>query len=71
MKVTQSTTKTSRAENFTRSAKAPTISAGVMQANVIWKAMKEYSGSQTPFEKVGTSVVGSTPARKTFEKPPI
>jgi hypothetical protein len=23
--------------NFTRSAKAPTISAGVMQAKVIWK----------------------------------
>ena len=28
-----------RAENFMRSAKAPTIRAGVMQANVIWKPM--------------------------------
>ena len=44
MKVTQSTTKRSSAENFIRSAKAPTISAGVMQAKVIWKAMKMYSG---------------------------
>ena len=30
--------------NFTRSAKAPTISAGVMQAKVIWKITKTYSG---------------------------
>jgi hypothetical protein len=30
--------------NFTRSANAPTISAGVMHANVIWKMMKTYSG---------------------------
>ena len=27
------------AENFMRSAKAPTISAGVMIANVIWNIM--------------------------------
>ena len=39
MKVTHSTTKTISAEKRTRSAKAPMISAGVMQAKVIWKAM--------------------------------
>ena len=32
------------AENFMRSAKAPQISAGVMIANVIWKAMYTDSG---------------------------
>ncbi len=31
-------------QNFTRSAKAPTISAGVMQAKVIWKQTNAYSG---------------------------
>jgi hypothetical protein len=61
---------TSSDENFIRSAKAPTISAGVMQAKVIWKAMKVYSGSQIPLVKVGTSVVASTPARNILEKPP-
>ena len=40
------------AENFIRSAKPPTISAGVMQAKVIWKQMKMYSGITTPSEKV-------------------
>jgi hypothetical protein len=35
-----------------RSAKAPTISAVVMQANVIWKQMKTYSGIATPTENV-------------------
>ena len=34
----------SMAENFMRSAKAPTISAGVMMAKVIWKVMKTLSG---------------------------
>ena len=28
------------AENFMRSAMAPTISAGVMMANIIWNNMK-------------------------------
>ncbi len=32
------------AENFMRSAKAPTISAGVMMAKVIWKVMNTDSG---------------------------
>ena len=35
MKVTQSRMKTISDENLMRSAKAPTISAGVMQAKVI------------------------------------
>ncbi len=34
----------SMAENFMRSAKAPTISAGVMMAKVIWKVMNTVSG---------------------------
>ncbi len=48
----------SSAENFMRSAKAPTISAGVMMAKVIWKVMKTLSGiaavrlsTVTPFRK--------------------
>ena len=34
----------STAENFMRSAKAPTISAGVMMAKVIWKAANSVAG---------------------------
>ena len=41
-----------------RSANAPTISAGVMQAKVIWKTTKTISGMKTPCEKVATMVVG-------------
>jgi hypothetical protein len=37
--------KISIAENFIRSAKAPTISAGVMMAKVIWKVMNTASGN--------------------------
>ncbi len=44
MKITHSVMKTSMLENFMRSAKAPTISAGVMIAKVIWKVMKTLSG---------------------------
>jgi hypothetical protein len=42
---------TSIAENFIRSTKAPTISAGVMIANVIWNIMNTDSGMT--FEKNG------------------
>ncbi len=56
--------------NFTRSANAPTISAGVMQAKVIWKITKTYSGRYTPFEKVAAKVPGLTPARKALSSPP-
>ena len=36
--------KTISGQNLMRSAKAPMISAGVMQAKVIWKITKVYSG---------------------------
>ena len=39
MKVTHSGMNSATAENFMRSAKAPTISAGVIAAKVIWKQM--------------------------------
>jgi hypothetical protein len=39
MNVTHSVMNSSRAENFMRSAMPPTMSAAVMQANVIWKLM--------------------------------
>ena len=42
--VSHATTKIISAENFTRSAKAPTISAGVIIANVIWNTTNENSG---------------------------
>ncbi len=48
----QITVKISTAENFMRSAKAPTISAQVMPANVAWKAMKTISGMTTPLLNV-------------------
>src|SRR5688500_11762582 len=38
------TMKTRIAENFMRSAKAPTIKQGVIAANVIWNAAYRYSG---------------------------
>ena len=40
--------KSSTAENLMRSAMAPTISAGVMAAKVIWKMTKVSSGMTTP-----------------------
>ncbi len=42
--VSHRTTKMMSGQNLMRSANAPTISAGVMQAKVIWKTMKAYSG---------------------------
>ncbi len=44
MNVDQSTTKSRKAENFMRSATAPTISAGVMMANISWNTMNVCSG---------------------------
>ena len=52
------------AENFIRSAKPPTISAGVMQAKVIWKATKTYSGITTPSVKVAAIESGVTPGEE-------
>ncbi len=45
------------AENFMRSAKAPTISAGVMIAKVIWKVMKTDSGIVPASEWALSSVI--------------
>ena len=39
MKISHSGMNSATAENFMRSAKAPTISAGVIAAKVIWKQM--------------------------------
>src|SRR5262249_52471252 len=58
------------AENFMRSANPPTISAGVMQAKVIWKQMYTSSGITTPLENVATLDSGVTPMRKTLDSPP-
>ena len=51
------------AENFMRSAKAPTISAGVMMANVNWNIWKTDSGIVP--ERVSTS----TPDRNSLPEP--
>ena len=60
--------KISIAENFIRSAKAPTISAGVMMAKVIWKVMNTASGNSAVAE---VRPDGVTPLRKALEKPPM
>ncbi|MNU03230.1 hypothetical protein D3C72_2471800 [compost metagenome] len=52
-----------------RSAKAPTIRAGVMAAKVIWNSMKMYSG-MTASEKVAAVESIDTPDRKSFAVPP-
>ena len=51
------------AENFIRSANAPTMSAGVMMANVSWNIWKTDSGM------VPHSVSTSTPERNSLPKP--
>ena len=43
--VSQSRVNTSNDENFIRSAMAPTISAGVMMAKVIWNITNTLSGT--------------------------
>src|SRR5690606_37893934 len=68
--VTHRATNSSSAENFMRSAKPPTISAGVMQAKVIWKQTNTSSGITTPLEKVPVVASGPTPQRNALEKPP-
>ena len=67
---------TSTALNFTRSAKAPTISPQVMAANVAWKATNTISGMYTPLLKVAAiakvPAAGSkTPFRNSRSKPPM
>ena len=66
----QRTTNTSPAENFTRSANAPTMSAGVIAAKVSWNATKASSGITTPLEKVAATASAFTPDRNIFENPP-
>ncbi|MCY1463365.1 hypothetical protein D9M71_812490 [compost metagenome] len=58
---------TSIAENFIRSAKAPTISAGVMMAKVIWKVMNTASGNSAAGP---VRLDGVTPARNALPMPP-
>ena len=62
--VSQTPMNSNKAENFMRSAKAPTISAGVIMAKVIWKVMNTVSGI--------VPVIDSTPmpARNSLPKPP-
>ena len=52
------------AENFMRSAKAPTISAGVMMANVIWYITNTLSGRRP------TSAPRRSPPSMTSDSPP-
>ena len=63
-------TNSSTAENFMRSANAPTISAGVMAAKVAWKAKNTISGMTTPLLKVAPTESGVTPDRNSLSKPP-
>ena len=63
--VTQAAMKSIMAVNFMRSAKAPTMSAGVMIAKVIWKIIKTLSG-MVPLR---ASTV--TPIRNTLLRPPV
>ncbi len=53
------------AENFMRSAKAPTKSPGVMMAKVIWKTKNSNSG----MDPLSVSLV--MPERKDLERSPI
>ena len=60
----------STAENFTRSAKAPTIRQGVIAAKVSWNTMNTYSGMTTPLLKVATFELPSMPLRNRRAVPP-
>ena len=67
--------KASTAENFMRSANAPTIRQQVMAAKVAWNAMNRSSGITTPLLKVpAIAIVPATgsnmPFMKTRSKPP-
>ena len=55
----------STAENFMRSAKAPTNRPGVMMAKVIWKTKNSTSGI------VPLMLSPVMPLRKVLEKPPM
>ncbi len=73
-----STAKTSTAENFIRSANAPTMSATVIAANVAWNTTKRYSGITTPLLKVAAvandptpSLIEKMPDNRTRSNPPM
>ncbi len=51
-----------------RSAKAPVIRAGVMMANIIWKAMKARCGTVVAYTSDGSPV---TPSSASQSSPPI
>ncbi len=67
----QSTVNSSTAPNLMRSAKAPTISAGVMHAKVSWKMKNTYSGMYTPLLKVAASESVANPCMNSRSKPPM
>ena len=64
--------KSSMEENFMRSAKAPTIKAGVMTAKVIWKVMNTVSGIVPLIDSTVTPLKNSLPKppTKPFRAPP-
>ncbi|OQC06442.1 MAG: hypothetical protein BWX79_02089 [Alphaproteobacteria bacterium ADurb.Bin100] len=68
--------KASTAENFMRSAKAPTISVQVMPANVAWKAANTISGMTTPLLNVAAlakvpAALSQMPFMNSRSKPPM
>jgi len=62
--VSHNSVNTSRAENFMRSAMAPTMRAGVMIAKVIWNITNTASGI------VPCTVAGASPASIAWPRPP-
>ncbi len=69
--VTHRAMNTSTAENFMRSAKAPTIRAGVMAAKVSWNMANTSSGITTPLLKVSTTESPVMPLRNILSRPPM
>ena len=68
--------KSSTAENFTRSAKAPRIRQQVIAANVAWKATNTSSGIGVPLENVAAMAnsplaASNVPLRNSRSKPPM
>ena len=75
--IDQSAMKTSIGANFIRSTKAPTISAGVIAAKVIWNIMKTVSGMIAEYQgepAIGLQIEGpavdARPLSITRPRPP-
>ena len=66
----QSTVNNNTPANFTRSAKAPMISAQVMQANAPWNTKNTSSGMYTPLVKVAAAAP-LMPCANRRSKPPM